>query len=52
MATCRVRFELNVINLFNQKTATHIFNAVEQGLGSGKGDWAINLSSTDLAGRV
>ena len=26
-----VRLELNVINLFNQKTATHIFNFVNKG---------------------
>ncbi len=33
MGNRRVRFELNVINLFNQKTATHIFNALNKGSG-------------------
>ena len=46
----RVRFELNVINLFNQKTATHIFNALNKGSGLARADSAIDLSSTDLAG--
>jgi hypothetical protein len=45
----RVRFELNVINLFNQKTATHIFNALNKGSGLARADSAIDLSSTDLA---
>jgi hypothetical protein len=45
----RVRFELNVINLFNQKTATHIFNSLNKGAGLARADSAIDLSNTDLA---
>ncbi len=45
----RVRFELNVINLFNQKTATHIFNSLNKGAGLARADSAIDLSHTDLA---
>jgi hypothetical protein len=48
-ATQRVRFELNVINLFNQKTATHIFNSLNKGAGLARADSAIDLSNTDLA---
>jgi hypothetical protein len=39
---------LNVINLFNQKTATHIFNYLNKGAGLARGDSAIDLSHTDL----
>ena len=49
MGNRRVRFELNVINLFNQKTATHIFNALNKGSGLARADSAIDLSGTDLA---
>jgi len=45
----KVRLELNVINLFNQKTATHIFNNLNKGAGTARGDSAIDLSSIDLA---
>jgi hypothetical protein len=45
----RIRLELNVINLFNQKTATHIFNYLNKGAGLARGDSAIDLSHTDLA---
>ena len=45
----RVRFELNVINLFNQKTATHIFNSLNKGAGLARADAAIDLSNIDLA---
>jgi hypothetical protein len=45
----KLRFELNVINLFNQKTATHIFNALNKGTGLPRADSAINLGHTDLA---
>ena len=48
-ATQRIRFELNVINLFNQKTATHIFNALNKGSGLARADSAIDLSGVDLA---
>ena len=29
----RLRFELNVLNLFNQKTARHVFNYLNRGAG-------------------
>ncbi|MEO8519936.1 MAG: TonB-dependent receptor [Acidobacteriota bacterium] len=45
----RVRFELNVINLFNQKTPTHIFNSLNKGAGLARADAAIDLSNVDLA---
>ena len=45
----RVRFEFNVINLFNQKTATHIFNSLNKGAGLARADSAIDLSGVDLA---
>jgi hypothetical protein len=45
----RVRFELNLINLFNQKTATHIFNSLNKGAGLARADSAIDLSGVDLA---
>ena len=49
MGARRVRFELNVINLFNQKTATHIFNSLNKGAGLARADSAIDLSGVDLA---
>ena len=45
----RVRLELNVLNLFNQKTATHIFNSLNKGAGLARADSAIDLSGVDLA---
>ena len=46
----RVRLELNVLNLFNQKTARHIFNGLNRGTGAGgvRTSAAIDLSRTDL----
>ena len=49
MGTSKMRFELNVLNVFNQKTATHIFNYLNKGAGLARGDAAIDLSKTDLA---
>jgi hypothetical protein len=46
--TRKLRFELNVINLFNQKTARHIFNTKNKGAGSPRGSSAIDLHSVDL----
>jgi hypothetical protein len=48
MRNNKVRLELNVINIFNQKTATHIFNNLNKGAGLARGDSAIDLSGTDL----
>jgi hypothetical protein len=45
----KVRFELNVINLLNQKTPTHLFNCLNRGCGVARQDAAIDLSRTDLA---
>jgi len=44
----RVRFELNIINLFNQKTATHMFNCLNKGCGPARGDSAADLSGQNL----
>ena len=35
-------------NVFNQKTATHIFNYRNRGAGAARSSSAIDLSSTDL----
>jgi hypothetical protein len=45
----KLRFELNVVNLFNQKTATHIFNNYNKGAGAPRGDAAMDLSGVDLS---
>jgi hypothetical protein len=44
----RVRLELNVLNLFNQKTARHIFNYLNRGAGAPRTSSAIDLGGTDL----
>jgi hypothetical protein len=44
----RLRFEMNVINLFNQKTARHTFNYLNKGAGLPRQTSAIDLSRTDL----
>lgn len=49
MSNNKVRLELNIVNLFNQRTATHIFNNLNKGAGLARGDSAIDLSGTDLA---
>jgi hypothetical protein len=41
-----MRFELNVLNLFNQKTARHIFDQVNR---PQRQSAAIDLSHTDLS---
>jgi len=48
----RVRLELNVINLFNQKTATHIFNFLNKGAPGGASaisQYEMDLSKVNLA---
>jgi hypothetical protein len=46
----RLRFELNVLNLFNQKTAVHLFNYLNRGGGAvPRASSAMNLSQVDLA---
>ena len=49
MGSRKVRFELNVINVFNQKTPTHLFNSLNKGAGLARADSAMNLSRVDLA---
>jgi hypothetical protein len=44
----RVRLELNVLNLFNQKTARHVFNYLNRGAGTPRASSAINLHDFDL----
>jgi hypothetical protein len=46
--TKRLRFELNVINLFNQKTSRHIFNHLNRGAGVDRGSSLIDLHNTNL----
>jgi hypothetical protein len=44
----RLRFEFNAQNVFNQKTARHIFNQLNRGAGSGDPASALNLTNTNL----
>jgi hypothetical protein len=46
----RLRFEMNVLNVFNQKTARHIFNGLNRGTGAGgvRTSAAIDLAAADL----
>jgi hypothetical protein len=45
----RLRFELNLLNVFNQKTARHIFNYLNRGGGgTARASSSINLGNTDL----
>ena len=49
MGDKRVRLELNVINLFNQKTTRHLFNFVNKGgLIPDRTSSFIDLANTDL----
>jgi hypothetical protein len=48
MQSRKVRLELNVINLFNQKTPTHLFNCLNRGCGVARQNAAIDLSKTNL----
>ena len=48
MGNNRLRFELNVLNLFNQKTARHIFNTLNRGAGVLDASSAIDLATTNL----
>jgi hypothetical protein len=44
----RIRLELNVLNLFNQKTARHVFNYLNRGAGAARASSAVNLAPFDL----
>jgi hypothetical protein len=48
MGNKRVRLELNVLNLFNQKTERHTFNYLNRGAGTARSSSAINLATTNL----
>jgi hypothetical protein len=45
----KLRIELNLLNVFNQKTATHIFNYLNRGAGAPRQSSALNLANTDLS---
>jgi len=52
MSNRKLRFELNVLNVFNQKTPTHIFNFLNKGAPGGSSTIsanAINMSQVNLA---
>jgi hypothetical protein len=44
----KVRVEFNMVNLFNQKTARHIYNYLNRGGGAFRASSAISLGNTDL----
>ena len=44
----RIRAELNVLNLFNQKTSRHIFNSLNRGAGLPRDSSGMDLSAVDL----
>jgi len=44
----RLRIELNILNVFNQKTALHRFDSLNRGEGTPVDSSAINLSNVDL----
>jgi len=43
-----LQFDVNVLNLFNQQTATHVFNWLNRGAGAPRASSAINLTGVDL----
>jgi len=45
----RLRFELNMLNVFNQKATRHVFNYLNRGAGAPRQSSAINLSDVDLS---
>ncbi len=45
----RLRFELNVLNVFNQKATRHEFNFLNRGAGAPRPSSAIDLSDVDLS---
>jgi hypothetical protein len=45
----RLKVELNVLNLFNQKTPRHVFNWLNRGAGVARASSAVDLGGTDLA---
>jgi|SoiMethySBSTD1v2_1073268.scaffolds.fasta_scaffold03972_12 carboxypeptidase family protein/TonB-dependent receptor-like protein len=49
-AARRLRLELTILNLFNQKTSRHVFNCLNRGCGAGgqRASSAISLAKTNL----
>lgn len=45
----RLRFELNMLNVFNQKATRHAFNFLNRGAGAPRPSSAIDLSDVDLS---
>jgi hypothetical protein len=45
----RLRVELNVLNLFDQRTPRHVFNWRNRGAGVARASSAVDLGRTDLA---
>lgn len=45
----KLRLELTIANLFDQRTTRHLFNYLNRGGGTARASSAINLSRTDLA---
>ncbi|AMY08065.1 hypothetical protein LuPra_01253 [Luteitalea pratensis] len=45
----RMRFELNVLNVFNQKATRHEFNYLNRGAGAPRASSAVSLSDVDLS---
>jgi len=45
----KLRLELTIANLFDQRTTRHLFNHLNRGGGTARASSAINLSRTDLA---
>jgi outer membrane receptor protein involved in Fe transport len=48
VGTKRLRFDLNVQNIFNQQTTRHIFNFLNRGSGVERGSSLIDLTHSDL----
>ncbi len=45
----KVRLELNMLNVFNQKTSRYVYNFLNRGGGVARASSAIDLSHTDLS---
>jgi hypothetical protein len=45
----RLRFELNVLNVFNQKSTRHVFNFLNRGAGAARASSAVDLHDVDLS---
>lgn len=48
-ASRRLRLELNMLNVFNQKATRHVFNFLNRGAGAPRPSSAIDLSHVDLS---